>query len=128
MRRTGGHWSRRRSRTTSVARLFGDEIVGYVDLAGAAPDRRELGYAIGPSDSWGRGLGGIAAKLGLDWGFHELGLDEIWAEAVDANQASVRILQSLGMTETGRGQYELFLAAATYYRCFSITRGWWRSW
>ncbi|TCC03655.1 GNAT family N-acetyltransferase [Kribbella soli] len=109
------------------AAVAGDEVVGYVDLAGAEPDRRELGYVIGPSDRWGLGLGGIVARLGLEYGFDVLGLQEIWAEAVDANRASVRILAALGMTETGRGEDESLLGAASYYRRFSISRADWAS-
>ncbi|WP_327640420.1 GNAT family N-acetyltransferase [Kribbella sp. NBC_00482] len=104
------------------AAVAGDEVVGYVDLAGAEPDRRELGYVVGPSERWGRGLGGIVAQLGVEYGFDVLGLQEIWAEAVDANRASVRILESLGMTEIGRGQDESFLGAASYYRRFAVRR------
>ncbi|WP_410790862.1 GNAT family N-acetyltransferase [Kribbella sp. C-35] len=106
------------------AAVAGD-VIGYVDLAGAEPDRRELGYVVGPSDRWGRGLGGTLARLGLEYGFDVLGLQEIWAEAVDANRASVRILASLGMTETGRGQDEPFLGASSHYRRFSISRARW---
>lgn len=115
------HWRRLiESGYPRRAAVVGDDVVGYVDLAGAEPDRRELGYVVGPSARWGRGLGASAARLGLEWGFGELGLSEIWAEAVDANQASVRILQSLGMTEIGRGEDEEFLGVASYYRRFSI--------
>ncbi|TCC34877.1 GNAT family N-acetyltransferase [Kribbella sindirgiensis] len=104
------------------AAVAGDDVIGYVDLAGAEPAHRELGYVVGPSGRWGLGLGGTVARLGLEWGFHELGLEEIWAEAVDANQASVRILESLGMTEIGRGEDESFLGVASYYRRFTIRR------
>lgn len=104
------------------AAVAGDDVIGYVDLFGAEPERRELGYVVGPSGRWGRGLGGIVARLGVEYGFGVLGLQEIWAEAVDANQASVRILESLGMTETGRGQDETFLGVASYYRCFVLRR------
>ena len=44
-----------------------------------------------------------------------LGLSEIWAEALDTNPRSIRILQRLGMTETGRGDppsYRRFVLAA----------------
>ncbi|GAA1584888.1 GNAT family protein [Kribbella hippodromi] len=108
-----------------LAAVSGEEVVGYVDLAGEEPDRRELGYTIGPSARWGHGLGRTAAGLGLEYGFQELGLREIWAEAVDANQASIRILTALGMTETGRGHEEQFLGATTFYRQFKITMANW---
>lgn len=124
------HWSalieRPKPNLVRLAAVAGDHVVGYVDLAGEESDRRELGYAIGPSDRWGQGLGRTAAGLGLEHGFHELGLREIWAEAVDANRASVRILTALGMTETGRGHDEPFLGAASYYRQFAINVASWK--
>ena len=104
-----------------LAAVAGEQVVGYVDFAGDEPGRRELGYVIGPSERWGRGLGGTVARLGLEHGFRQLGLDEIWAEAVDANRASVRILTSAGMNETGRGEDETFLGAPSFYRRFAIT-------
>src|SRR5690242_15098331 len=42
---------------TRLAALHGDELIGFVDLAGTDPGHRELGYVIGPSTRWGQGLG-----------------------------------------------------------------------
>jgi RimJ/RimL family protein N-acetyltransferase len=106
-----------------LAAVVDGELVGYVDLAGGEPDRRELGYVVGPSERWGQGLGGVVARLGVEYGFGVLGLREIWAEALDANAASVRILTSLGMTEVGRGEEESFLGVPTFYRRFVIASG-----
>ncbi|WP_179855560.1 GNAT family N-acetyltransferase [Paractinoplanes atraurantiacus] len=92
------------------------ELVGYVDLHGHEPRRRELGYVIGDSHRWGRGYGGAAARAGLAYGFGVLGLTEIWAEALTGNTASVRILQGLGMTEIDHG-------APGPYRRFTISVG-----
>lgn len=97
------------------------DLAGYVDLHGDAPDRRELGFVIGVRSRWGRGLGRSAAAAGLDYGFGRLGLSEIWAEAFDANLRSIRILQRLGLRETGRGDDGVFLDQPTYYRRFAIT-------
>ena len=119
------HW--RRLITTAhpelirLAAVLDDEVVGYVDLHGDDPDSRELGYVVGPSSRWGHGLGAAVARLGLERGFLELGLQEIHAEALDANAPSIRILIKLGMTETGRGGDEPFLGTASHYRQFSIT-------
>lgn len=98
------------------------EVVGFVDLRGDETQRRELGYVVGGRDRWGKGLGTAAARGGLAHGFDVLGLDEIWAEAADANPASVRILQRIGMTETGRGDDTTYLDRPTFYRQFAITR------
>lgn len=104
-----------------LAAVLGDEVVGYVDLAGAEVRWRELGYVVGPSTRWGRGLGGAVARLGINYGFGVLGLREIRAEALDANVASVRILRSLGMTETERGEDDSFLGEPSFYRRFRIS-------
>ncbi|WP_409484333.1 GNAT family N-acetyltransferase [Arsenicicoccus dermatophilus] len=97
------------------------ELVGYVDLHGEEPGRRELGYLVGPRARWGQGLGLAVARAGLRHGFEVLGLRTIWAEAVDANVPSVRILQRLGMTETGWGDAATHLDRPTRYRRFEIT-------
>jgi len=102
-------------------------LVGYVDLHGGESHRRELGFVIGERSRWSRGLGRLAAAAGLGYGFDQLGLQEIWAEAFDANQRSVRILQRLGLRETGRGDEGVFLDQPTYYRRFAITAADWTS-
>lgn len=100
-------------------------LVGYVDLHGDQPRRRELGFLIGERRLWGRGLGFLAAAAGLDHGFTNLGLEVVWAEALDANQRSVRILRRLGFEETGRGEEESFLDQPSYNRRFDIDADAW---
>lgn len=103
----------------------GAELVGYVDLLGDAPDVRELGYCIGPSARWGQGLGTNAAAAGLRHGFVVLGLRRIWAEALDADPASVRTLRRIGMQESGWGGEDVHLGRPSRYRQFSIDRTEW---
>jgi RimJ/RimL family protein N-acetyltransferase len=100
-----------------LAAVLDDEVVGYVDLHGDDPRQRELGYVVGPSARWGQGLGTAIARLGLDHGFGHLGLEEITAEALDTNQASIRILITLGMTKTG--------TSPSSYQQFLITKAEW---
>ena len=95
-------------------------LTGYVDLHGHDADRRELGFLVGPRSAGGRGLGMAAASAGLNYGFEELDLREIWAEALEANRASIRILQKLGMKETGWGNVDTHLGRPSRYRQFSI--------
>lgn len=103
-----------------LAAVQDGHLVGYVDLHGSDPDRRELGFLVGPREVWGQGLGMAAATAGLKYGFQELGLKKIWAEAMDANRASIRILQRLGMTETGWGDVATHLGQPSRYRQFAI--------
>jgi len=47
---------------------------------------------------WGRGYATEAARAALDYGFGELGLEEVVAVTVPANQRSRRVMEQLGMT------------------------------
>lgn len=105
--------------------LCNEQPVGYVDLYGDDIDARQLGYLIAPASRWSQGLGTAAARAGLLHGFESLGLRRIWAEAVEANTASVRVLQRLGMDETGPGEAEEFLGQASRYVQFEMLRSRW---
>ena len=100
-------------------------LIGYVDLHGDEPVRRELGFLVGGRDRWGRGFGRLVAAAGLGYGFGRLGLHQIWAEALDANHRSVNILRSLGLEETGNGAEGVFNTRPSYYRQFAITADAW---
>lgn len=108
--------------------VSGGDAVGYVDLHGETEGVRELGYVIGPSSRWGHGLGTAAAHAGLHFGFEQLHLDRIWAEAVEANEASVRVLRRIGMREIGWGADERFLDQPSRYLTFEMLRSEWRGW
>lgn len=102
-------------------------LVGYVDLHGSEQGTRELGFLIGERSSWGRGLGRRAAAAGLEYGFGELGLKLIWAEVLEANQRSMRILRGLGFTETGAGAGGEFRGVASIHRQFALSDRDWNS-
>lgn len=95
-------------------------LVGYVDLHGCDRERRELSFLVGPAALWGRGLGLAVARAGLTYGFDELRLREVWAQAIDANRASIRTLQRLGMAETGPGGPAAYLGHTSRYRQFTV--------
>src|SRR5690625_7638379 len=67
-----------------------------------------------------------AAAAGLAYGFDELGLSSIWAEALEANVASVRILQRLGMVDIGRGAEEPFAGVPSVYHQYRVTHSEWK--
>lgn len=97
-------------------------LVGYVDLYGQGQQERELGYVVGPSTRWGRGLGTAVARAGLEHAFTVLGLQEVWAEAVPLNAPSVRILERIGMRRTGEGEQAEFLGVPARYVQYRLTR------
>lgn len=62
--------------------------------------RGELGYWIGQA-FWGRGYATEAARAVLDFGFHGLGLQRVFAQHFARNPASGRVLVKLGMRREG---------------------------
>ena len=103
-----------------------DQVIGYADLFGEDPERRELGIVIGERSLWGKGLGRLGAALMLDSGFDTLHLNTVVAQAWDANGRSIRLLQRLGMRETGRGAEGHYRGTPSWYRQFEIDRAeWW---
>lgn len=104
---------------------FSGVLVGYLDLYGTEPGRRELGFLIGERRLWGRGLGRRAAAAGLEHGFGHLGLHEIWAEAVETNVRSTAILYDLGFSPGGTGAEEDFMGVPSVYRRFTLSAADW---
>lgn len=79
-------------------------VVGAVGLhsVGGAPRSAELGYWIG-RPHWGRGYATEAARRAVQWGFEELGLEEVRSSALERNAASRRVLGKIGFRPTGVG-------------------------
>ena len=55
---------------------------------------------------WGHGYATEAATAALDYGFNELGLSEIVAVTVPANQRSRRVMERLGMTRIPEDDFD----------------------
>jgi ribosomal-protein-alanine N-acetyltransferase len=55
---------------------------------------------------WGRGYATEAARAALDYGFAKLGLAEIVAVTVPANQRSRQVMERLGMTRDPADDYD----------------------
>jgi len=55
---------------------------------------------------WGRGYAIEAAQAALDYGFKTLGLAEIVAQTVPANQRSRRVMERLGMVRAAEDDFD----------------------
>ena len=55
---------------------------------------------------WGRGYATEAARAALDYGFASLGLTEIVAITVPANQRSRRVMERLGMSRAAQDDFD----------------------
>lgn len=85
---------------------FGGHVIGDVflniDLDSLVAN---LGYSIARK-LWGRGFATEAAGAVVDLGFRSYGLSRVWSGVSLANQASVRVLEKIGMTREAVGSEE----------------------
>lgn len=79
----------------------GGELVGYADLADIEDGAAELGFAIGGSQRWGKGLGTATAAAMVLHAFDELGLELLRATVHEPNGRSIRVVRRLGFQEVG---------------------------
>jgi RimJ/RimL family protein N-acetyltransferase len=95
-------WPQGRGVTLAIAtRDAPDALLGSVSLRRYVRDRRaELGYWLGV-ESWGQGYATEAVTAIVELGFRDLGLGRIYAQVLDGNTASCRVLDKLGMIEEG---------------------------
>jgi ribosomal-protein-alanine N-acetyltransferase len=85
-------------------------FIGYVGLSRAefaAPftPAVEVGWRMS-REHWGHGYATDAACAAVDYGFTELGLDEIVSFTTTANVRSQRVMQKLGMTRDPSCDFE----------------------
>jgi ribosomal-protein-alanine N-acetyltransferase len=65
----------------------------------------ETGWRLA-SAYWGKGYATEAAAAAVDFGFRELGLDEIIAMTVPGNTRSRRVMEKLGMTRNAADDFD----------------------
>lgn len=71
----------------------------------------EIGWRLARA-AWGHGYATEAAREVVRFAFEELGLDEVVAFAVPANERSVAVMRRLGMTHDEAGDFDHPLLAA----------------
>lgn len=105
-----GRLARARDGLGFWAGFTGTEFVGWWLLTPATDDPRgdaELGYRLDPSH-WKRGYATEGAAALLTHGFQQLGLRQVFAEAMAANVASRAVMNRLGMRQVGTRRPERF--------------------
>lgn len=114
-RRLGGTLGRNDDTLGLLVRADG-ESVGFVYLLREQPNddvfrRAELAYWIA-AEAQGNGYATEAARLLVAHGFDRLGLHKVTAKAFAFNDASRRVLETLGFAEEGRFREEAYLEGA----------------
>lgn len=80
-------------------------FVGYVGLSLPGFEAHfmpcvEIGWRLG-FEHWGKGYATEAARVAVEFGFSEAGLDEIVSFTVPENRRSIAVMERLGMTYAG---------------------------
>lgn len=84
----------------------------------AANDCAEIGYVLNP-DFHGKGYATEAVRKIIDFGFSELSLNRIEARFMKGNEASLRLMQRVGMTFEGYMRDLIFVKGS--YRTVGIS-------
>ena len=105
----------------------GMHFVGWAGLAYLPEfDEIDLGYRFLP-EFWGSGLATEASQAILTYGFEQLALKKIIAIALKEHQASIRVMQKVGMEFDKFAPYEPGSEDAVWYWCdrelFAKNRG-----
>jgi len=101
------HWIRLASgerRQTAFAIAVDDFVVGAVGLKPGEDINRmsaEIGYWLG-EEFWGRGIMTDSVRALTAYAFTNLGLNRVFAEVFEGNQASMRVLEKAGYEREGR--------------------------
>ena len=82
----------------------GKKMIGGVGLSEFNNKSCQVGYWLGKK-YWGNGFATEALKSILDFGFHQLNLDKIYAAYKIGNEGSIRVLTKCGF-EYSRKKYE----------------------
>lgn len=80
-----------------------DRYVGSASIRPRPPKPHEweIGYYLRRSE-WRKGYGTEIARRLMEFGFNELRLPAVYATVDTDNDASIRVLQKIGMSEVGR--------------------------
>lgn len=75
-----------------------NEVIGFCGLKYLEDiHETDLGYRW-KRQHWGKGYATEAGKACLWYGFEKLGLEQIMAQVLEENKASIRVLEKIGMT------------------------------
>jgi RimJ/RimL family protein N-acetyltransferase len=86
------------------------DFIGFVGLAVPAFEAHftpcvEIGWRLA-QEHWGQGYATEAARAALDFGFQNLGLEEIVSFTVPANQRSRAVMERIGMTRSPADDFD----------------------
>jgi RimJ/RimL family protein N-acetyltransferase len=100
-----GHWALRGYGQWAIEERATGRFIGRAGIINPADwPGPEVGYLLG-RPWWGRGYATEAARAAMDWGFREIGFDDLISLIDPKNHASIAVATRLG--ETRRGETEV---------------------
>lgn len=94
-------WATGQGYIWTAERKCDGSVVGQVSLVQLEKDSTwSLAFWTHP-DCWGQGFATEIASCAVEFAFRELSASKVWAAAAKWNQASLRVLQKLGMRYLG---------------------------
>ncbi|MBE4909589.1 GNAT family N-acetyltransferase [Bacillus luteolus] len=95
------HNEAKRTATFATINKEDNQLIGVIGFnLHMAFNRGEINYWIG-KPHWGKGYATEAAKKMVHYGFHELGLNRIYAASFTSNPGSWKVMEKLGMKHEG---------------------------
>lgn len=115
-----GHWAMRGYGQWAIEERGSGRFIGRAGIINPAEwPGPEVGYVLGRA-WWGQGYATEAARAAMDWGFREIGFDDLLSLIDPANQASIAVATRLG--ESLRSEADLMGNRVLVY---AITRAEW---
>ena len=81
------------------------KIIGHLALSHINKNKAEIQIVVGEKEYWGKGLGTLAIKKGVDEAFNRLGYKEIYLEVRPNNQRAIKAYQNVGFKRLGIKEY-----------------------
>jgi RimJ/RimL family protein N-acetyltransferase len=117
-----GHWAMRSYGQWAIEERSSGRLIGRAGIVNPAEwPGPEVGYLLG-RPWWGRGYATEAARAAMDWGFEQIGFDELISLIDPQNAASIKVATRLG--EGHRGEVDLLDHRVLIY---GISRADWRA-
>lgn len=93
-----------------------DQPIGWCSLFSQVPENRHalLAIMIGEKDYWGRGYGGEAVTLLLDYGFNILNMNSIELGVYAFNKRAIRCYEKIGFQRIGIQRESRIVAGAKH--------------
>ena len=88
--------NRKNEKRFSICIKDTNEYIGNVQLTSIKNKKAEFHIFIGETSFWGKGIGHQATKLILEYGFNEIGLNNIFLNVKEDNKKAVKLYEKIG--------------------------------